>query len=60
MPERRIKTRGHFPNDEAAMKLLWLVLRNIAAGWGNAVKEWKTAMNQFGILYPGRFTEARG
>lgn len=24
-----IKTRGHFPNDEAATKLIWLTLRNI-------------------------------
>lgn len=55
-----IKTRGHFPNDEAAMKLLWLALRNITADWGKAAKEWKAAMNQFAILYAERFTEARG
>ena len=28
-----IKTRGHFPNDEAATKLIWLALRNITAKW---------------------------
>ena len=28
-----IKTRGHFPNDEAATKLIWLALRNITATW---------------------------
>ena len=28
-----IKTRGHFPTDEAATKLLWLALRNITATW---------------------------
>jgi putative transposase len=55
-----IKTRGHFPNDEAAAKLLWLALRNITAEWGKAAKEWKSAMNQFAILYADRFTEARG
>ena len=55
-----IKTRGHFPNDEAAMKLLWLALRNITTDWGKAAKEWKAAMNQFAILYAERFTEARG
>ena len=55
-----IKTRGHFPNDEAATKLLWLALRNITADWGKAAKEWKAAMNQFAILYAERFTEARG
>ena len=53
-----IKTRGHFPNDEAATKLLWLALRNITATWVRGVPTWKTAMNQFAILYPDRFTTA--
>ncbi|MGI2325141.1 MULTISPECIES: IS256-like element ISMca5 family transposase [unclassified Methylococcus] len=51
-----IKTRGHFPNDEAATKLLWLALRNITADWGRAAREWKDAMNQFAIAYGERFT----
>jgi transposase-like protein len=51
-----IKTRGHFPSDDAATKLLWLALRNITADWGRAAKEWREAMNQFAILYEERFT----
>jgi putative transposase len=51
-----IKTRGHFPSDDAATKLIWLALRNITADWGRAAKEWKEAMNQFAILYADRFT----
>jgi len=51
-----IKTRGHFPNDDAASKLIWLALRNITAGWGTAAHHWKEAMNQFAILYAERFT----
>ena len=51
-----IKNRGHFPSDEAALKLLWLALRNITADWGRAAKEWRGAMNQFAILYAERFT----
>ena len=50
-----IKTRGHFPSDEAATKLIWLALRNITADWGRAAKEWKAAMNQFALLYADRF-----
>jgi putative transposase len=50
-----IKTHGHFPTDEAATKLIWLVLRNITATWGKAGKDWKDAMNQFAILYGDRF-----
>jgi transposase-like protein len=53
-----IKSRGHFPSDEAATKLIWLALRNITADWKRASKEWKSAMNQFAILYEDRFTLA--
>jgi len=55
-----IKTRGHFPSDDAASKLIWLALRNITADWGRAAKDWKDAMNQFAILYAERFEAARG
>ncbi len=55
-----IKTRGHFPSDEAATKLIWLALRNITADWGRATRDWKEAMNQFAILYAERFEAARG
>jgi len=50
-----IKTRGHFPSDDAAGKLIWLALRNITAGWKRATRDWKIAMNQFAILYQDRF-----
>jgi len=52
-----IKTRGHFPGDDAATKLIWLALRNITADWGRAAKEWREAMNQFAIAYGDRFTK---
>lgn len=52
-----IKTRGHFPNDDAATKLIWLALRNITEDWGRAANHWKSAMNQFAILYGDRFTQ---
>ena len=55
-----IKTRGHFPNDEAAIKLLWLALRNVLAKSVRATFDWKAAMNQFAILFGERFTAARG
>ena len=53
-----IKTRGHFPTDEAATKLIWLALRNITADWNRPVHHWKAAMNQFAILYEDRFLKA--
>lgn len=51
-----LKTRGHFPTDEGATKLIWLALRNITAGWQRGSKHWRAAMNQFAILYEDRFT----
>jgi putative transposase len=55
-----LKTRGHFPNDAAATKLIWLALRNITAGWSRPAIHWKDAMNQFAILYEDRFTQTTG
>ena len=55
-----IKTRGHFPNDEAATKLLWLALRNITRDWVLPLRTWRDAMTQFALLYDDRFTTPRG
>ena len=54
-----IKTRGHFPNDDAAIKLLWVALRNVMSKSIRSTREWKIAMNQFTILYGDRFTGSR-
>ena len=54
---KTLKTRGHFPSDEAATKLIWLALRNIAATWARASPHWKAAVNQFAIVYKERFTQ---
>jgi putative transposase len=50
------KTRGHFPSDEAATKLIWLARRNIPASWTTkAARHWRETVHQFAILYDGRF-----
>jgi len=51
-----LKTRGHFPTDEAATKLIRLALRNITATWGKEANFWRNARNQFAIVYGARFT----
>ena len=51
-----IKTRGHFPNDEAACKLLWLALQNALPTPIRTAHHWHEAMNQFAIFYGERFT----
>ncbi len=52
-----LKSRGHFPSDDAAAKLIWLALRNITADWSRSAHDWKLAMNQFAILYEERFDQ---
>ncbi len=55
---RAVRTRGHFPTDEAAMKLLYLVLRQVAGEWKMPPREWCEAKNQFAIMFEGRFAKA--
>ena len=50
-----LKTRGHFPNDEAASKLIYLVLRNESKKWTKAIATWTDALIHFAILYPQHF-----
>ena len=50
------KTRGSFPTDEAATKLIYLAIRNFEKA-GRCVREWVAARNQFAILYPERFNK---
>ena len=52
---RAIRTRGHFPNDDAAMKLLYLVLNQAAADWKRPPREWVEAKTQFAIVFGERF-----
>jgi len=49
-----LKTRGHFPSDEAAAKLIYLALRNITRKWKRPPLTWKNAMSQFAILFTDR------
>jgi putative transposase len=48
------KNRGSFPNDDAMFKLLYLALKNIAKKWTMPIKHWKSALNQFSIIFEGR------
>src|SRR5450755_1302502 len=48
------KAKGHFPNDEAAIKLLYLALRNAEKKWTMVPRFWNSALNQLVIYFPGR------
>ena len=51
---KAVKTRGHFPNDQAAAKLLYLAIRNIERKWKAAPTQWRQALNQLDILFGDR------
>ena len=52
---RAVRTRGHFPNDDAAMKLLYLVLNKAAEEWKRPPREWCQAKTQFAVVFGDRF-----
>jgi transposase-like protein len=55
-----IKTRGHFPTDEAATKLIWLALRAITTQWTTtAAKHWRQTVHHFAILFGDRFLRSQ-
>jgi len=53
---RAVRARGHFPTDDAALKLLFLVLNRAAKEWRMPAREWTAAKAQFAILFEDRFT----
>ncbi len=50
------KNRGHFPSDEAIFKLIYLALKNIAKKWTKPIRDWKSALNQFSIMFDDRLS----
>jgi len=55
---RAVRARGHFPTDEAAMKLLFLVLNRSEKEWKMPPREWCMAKAQFAVIFGDRFTRA--
>lgn len=55
---RAVRTRGHFPTDDAATKLLYLCLNRAAAEWKRPPREWSEAKTQFAIMFNERFVTA--
>jgi len=55
---RAVRARGHFPNDEAALKLLFLVLNRAEKEWKMPAREWMAAKAQMAVMFGDRFTKA--
>jgi putative transposase len=54
---RAVRTRGHFPNDDAATKLLYLVLDHKGGDWKNTPREWFETRTQFAVIFGERFID---
>ena len=55
---RAVRARGHFPNEEAATKLLYLILNRSEKEWKMPPREWTLAKPQFAVLFGERFMKA--
>ena len=52
---RAVRTRGHFPSDEAAAKLIYLALNATSQEWKRSVREWHIVKSQLAIMFEQRF-----
>lgn len=52
---KAVRSKGHFPSDQAATKLIWLALRNITANWKRPPIAWQAAKAQLAIQFGARF-----
>ena len=55
---RAVRTRGHFPSDEAAAKLIYLALNATSQDWKRSVREWYAVKCQLAIMFEDRFPMA--
>ena len=52
-----IKTRASFPNDDAALKLIYLAIQDISKKWTMPIRDWGAALNRFAIVFGDRVTK---
>jgi len=54
---KSVRNRGHFPTEEALMKVLYLAIKGVSKKWTMPVRDWKLALNRFAIMFPERLPE---
>jgi len=52
-----LKTKGHLPSDQAALKLLFLAIRNAEKTWGGRTRSWSSALGKFAIIFEDRMPQ---
>jgi putative transposase len=51
-----IKTKGLFPHDESAFKLIYLILNRASKEWTMPIRDWSRIRQQFALHFPNRFS----
>ena len=54
---KAVKNRGHFPTENAVMKVLYLAIKGVSKKWTMPIRDWKSALNQFAIRFSDRFPQ---
>lgn len=54
---KAVRNRGHFPTEDALMKVLYLAIKGVSKKWTMPIRDWKLALNRFAIMFPDRFPE---
>jgi len=54
---KAIKNRKVFPNDNSAMKVVYLAIESASKKWTMPIHNWKAALNRFMIEFPDRMPE---
>ena len=54
---KTVRNRGHFPSENAVMKVLYLAIKGASKKWSMPIKDWKSALNQFAIKFGDRFPD---
>jgi len=53
------KNRKIYPNEQSALKLIYMAIHEASKRWTMPIRHWKQALNHFAILYEGRMPELR-
>ena len=52
---KSVRNRGHFPTEDALMKVLYLAIQGVSKKWTMPIHDWKLALNRFAIIFADRF-----
>jgi transposase-like protein len=51
------RNRKIYPNEDSALKLIYMAIREASQRWTMPVRHWKEALNHFAIMFEGRLPE---